>query len=154
MKFFHSISFRVTLWYLAILSIMLVSLGCGIYMTLSNRLYHKLDLSLRERTEHLCGFRDILSIIADGTFEDQAGESITFYFYEDGRLHNIAPRSNFFPVSKDVIDRALSGETLFENVNIQKKGLFRVLISSFTPDNPVIWPDRNRPGGGKTTTWS
>ena len=143
MKFFQSISFRVTLWYLTILSVMLVSLGCGIHMTLSHRLYHKLDLTLRERVEHLYGFRDVLSIIAGGTFEDQVGEYITFYYYQGDRLQNIAPKSNFFPVPREVIDRALSGETLFEFVDIPEKGLFRVLVSSFKPDNPVFLPDKS-----------
>ncbi len=151
MKFFQSISFRVTLWYLAILSIMLVSLGWGIHVTLSNRLYQKLDLSLSDRAEHLKGFRDVLSIIASGTFEDQAGESITFYFLENDRLHNIAPKGNFFPVSKEIIERVLSGETLFEDVHIPQKGSFRVFISPFIPANPVIMPDqaggiRQQPG--------
>jgi HAMP domain-containing protein len=144
MKFLYSITFRVTLWYLAILSIMLVLLGCGIYVTLSNRLYHNLDLSLRERSEHIGEFRDVLSIIAGGTFEDQTGEYITFYYYADERLHHIAPRGNIFPVTEKLIDHALSGKKLFENIDIPEKGLFRVLISPFTPNNPVIIPDQFR----------
>ncbi len=144
MKFLHSITFRVTLWYLAILGVMMVLLGIGVYVTLSNRLYHHLDVSLKERAEHLSEFRDVLSIIAGGMFEDQAGEYITFYYYEGNRLKHIAPKDNVFPMTREVIDRVLSGETLFENVDIPQKGLFRVLISSFTPDNPVVRPDQFR----------
>lgn len=148
MKFFQSISFRVTLWYLAILSVMLMFLGCSIYLTLSNRLYHNLDLSIKERAGQIHGFRDVMSIIADGTFEDQAGEYITFYYYTDDRLDHIAPKDDLFPMKRDVIDRALSGETLFENIDIPEKGLFRVFISPYTPDNPFVRPNQfrgNRP---------
>ena len=70
-NFIHSIKFRFTLWYLLILSILLVFLAGGIYGVLSRTLHNNFDESLRNRAEQLAGFRDIISIVAGGTFEEE-----------------------------------------------------------------------------------
>ncbi len=150
MNFFRTITFRVTLWYLAILTVLLTSLGYGVHASLSRVLFSNFDAALKERAAHLAGFRDILSIIEGGTFEDQAGEYLTFYYYSSGRLSTIAPRGRVFPVQKDRIDRALAGETRLSTLESPNGGMYRVLITPFKPDNPVIRPLRfseERPGG-------
>ncbi|MCP4689975.1 MAG: aminopeptidase P family protein, partial [Desulfobacterales bacterium] len=67
MNFIHSIKFRFTLWYLAVLAVLLLSLGSGVYFSLSRDLRQNLDNSLRTRAEQLSRFRDIISIVAGGT---------------------------------------------------------------------------------------
>lgn len=127
---------------------MLVLLGCGIYMTLSSNLSRNLDQNIRERAEQICKFRDVLSMIMEGTFEDHAGEYITFYYLKEGQLAHIAPKGNSFPVSDKAINRVLSGESFYENVEIPEKGRFRVFLTRFDPDstvtNPTLTTDNNQ----------
>ncbi len=142
MNFRHSITFRFTIWYLGILTILLVSLGTGVYLTLSLTLYGNLDAALQARVTQLSEFREILSIIAGGTFEDEAGEYISFYFYNENKLRRISPRGKDFPVRHEIVDKVLAGESLFADIEIPNGGVFRVFISPFIPDNPEVRPER------------
>ncbi|MCP4116969.1 MAG: HAMP domain-containing histidine kinase [Desulfobacteraceae bacterium] len=142
MNFLHTIRFRFTLWYLAILSVLLIGLGCGIYFTLSNVLRNNLDHSLLKRAEQLSEYKDIISIVAGGTFEGAQGEFISFYFYSEERLRHISYRSAKAVVNRKLIESAFSGKSSFTNVGMPNLGLFRIYITPFTPDNPEIRPDR------------
>ncbi len=154
MNFIHSITFRLTLWYLAILSILLMLLGGGVYLTLSQTLYHNLDDSLKTRAEQLARFRDIMSIIAGGTFEEEIGEHISFYFYANGQLTHISHKEFPIPADTALIDAAISdsprkadpsdpsGQGMFSSVETPHNGKLRIFITPYKPDNPEIRPDR------------
>lgn len=142
MNFLHTIKFRFTLWYLAILSVLLISLGCGIYFALSNVLRNTLDQSLLNRAEQLSGYKDIISIVAGGCFEGEQGEFISFYFYSEERLRHISYRSAKAVVNTELIESAFSGKSSFTTVDMPNLGDFRIYITPFTPDNPEIRPDR------------
>ncbi|MBI9093164.1 MAG: HAMP domain-containing histidine kinase [Desulfobacterium sp.] len=142
MNFLHTIKFRFTLWYLAILSVLLISLVCGIYLTLSNVLRNTLDQSLLNRAEQLSGYKGIISIVAGGTFEGGQGELISFYFYAEEQLRQISYNGSKAVVNTELIEGAFSGKSSFANVEMPDLGAFRVYISPFTPDNPEIRLDR------------
>ncbi len=142
MNFLHTIKFRFTLWYLAILSVLLISLVCGIYLTLSNVLRNNLDHTLLNRAEQISEYKDIISIVAGGTFEGEQGEFISFYFYSEERLRQISYNSAKAVVNTELIEGAFSGKSSFVNVEMPDLGAFRVYITPFTPDNPEIRPDR------------
>ncbi len=140
MNFLHTITFRITLWYLSILSILLVLFGIGVYMNLSNVLHTNLDRKLQTRAKQLSEFRDIISIVAGGTFEDEAGEYISFYYYDDSQLQHISTKGKAFPVSHEMINRAMAGESLHSTIESFQNEQFRVYIAPFTPGNPEIRP--------------
>ncbi len=145
MSIIHSITFRLTLWYLAILGIMLTLLGSGVYFSLSRVLYDNLDDSLKTRAEQLSKFRDIMSIVAGGTFEEEIGELISFYFYSDGQLMHISHKQFKVPVSKEEIDSVISDKpvkNLLTSLETSQNGKLRVFITPFKPDNPDIRPER------------
>ncbi len=142
MNFIHTIKFRFTLWYLAILSILLILLASGVYVTLSRVLHRNLDDSLRIRAEQLSKFRDIVSIVAGGTFEEETGELISFYFYSGGQLMHISHKGFRIPVSTELIDLALSGKGSFSKIETEQNGKLRIYAAPFTPDNPHIRPAR------------
>ena len=60
MNLLHSIKFKFTLWYLAILSILLIVLASGVYFTLSKVLHRNLDDALKYREQLLSGFKEII----------------------------------------------------------------------------------------------
>ena len=145
MNFIYSITFRLTLWYVAILGVLLILLGAGIYFSLSRVLYNNLDDSLKTRAEQLSKFRDIMSIVSSGTFEEEIGELISFYFYSDGQLMHISHKQFKVPVSKEEIDSVISdkpGKSLMTSLETSQNGKLRVCITPFKPDNPDIRPER------------
>jgi len=138
MSFLHSIKFRFTLWYLAILTVLLVILASGVYLTLSGTLYSNLDESLKLRAEQLSRYRDIMTIVSGGTFEEEIGELISFYFYYDDRLITIAPRNITIPVTKKQIESAISGDSSFTTTETEKDGKLRIYTVAYTPNKPYV----------------
>ncbi len=140
MNFIHSIKFRFTLWYLVILTILLFFLTGGVYGTLSQSLYQNFDQSLRKRAEQLTGFRDIISIIAGGTFEEELGEVVSFYYYEKDQLQQITQHKINTDMPTSLIDKAFAGMTSFTTIKTVQKNNLRVIITPFTPINPRVRP--------------
>ena len=142
MIFLNSIKFKFTLWYLAILTILLVILAGGVYLNLHRVLYKNLDDSLKMRAEHLSGYRDLMSIVASGTFEEEVGELISFYFFSRDRLRHISPRQVTIPLDQNLIKEAIAGKELFSTIRSENGNTLRIYAKSFTPDQPHIQPER------------
>ncbi|MBC2735570.1 MAG: HAMP domain-containing protein [Desulfobacteraceae bacterium] len=138
MNLIHTIKFKFTLWYLSVLSLLLVFLACGVYFTLSRTLHGNLDDSLKTRAEQLANFRDIIPIIAGGTFEEEIGEFISVYFYADGELTDISHKKHRIPVEKDLIDLAISGKSTFSTVQYLGNEELRIFVAHYSPINPSI----------------
>lgn len=149
MNFFSTIKFRFTLWYLLILGTVLTVLGTGIYSTFSNRLRQNLDRQLKIRAEQLVAFRDIMGIVAGGTFEEEPGETVSFYFYSDGRPRDISHKGRKVPLKWAWIDGILDGETGFTTVHTDAGGPIRVYAMPYVPEATQVRLDqsRNRRGG-------
>ena len=140
MNFIRSITFRFTLWYLVVLSILLVLLAGGVYFTLSQTLYRNFDQTLSKRAEHLSGFRNVISIVASGTFEEELGEVVSFYYYEKDQLQQTTqPQHKVntdLPVS--LIDNAFAGVSSFTTIFTEQGTGLRVFITPFRPINRYI----------------
>ncbi|MFT5699236.1 MAG: heavy metal sensor kinase [Desulforhopalus sp.] len=142
MNFIHSIKFRFTLWYLAILSILLLFLATGVYVTLSKNLYTNFDQSLSNRAEQLAGFNDIIGIVLGGTFEEELGEVVSFYYYDKDQLQQITQHKLGTDLSSLLIDKALAGESSFTTIRTEQKKSLRIFFTPYTPTNPHIRPLR------------
>ncbi len=142
MTFFKTITFRLTIWYLTIFALLSGGLAVGIYLSLSSTLRSNLDSDLIARSEQLSQFRNIISIIASGTFEEAHGEYISFYYYQGNKLEFISQRNIPFPIDSELVDRALLGDSFFANVRASETGLYRLYISSFKPENTTIDPKK------------
>ncbi len=134
MNFIHSIKFKFTLWYLAILIILLTCLGTGVYTTFSRVLYRNLDHSLQARVQQLSNFRDIITIIAGGTFEEELGEVISFYFYSNNELAHISNRGYKIIVDQETINQALAGKSMFSTIKTSNGDKLRIFSTLYTPD--------------------
>ncbi len=142
MSFFNSIQFKFTLWYLSVLGTVLIVLGVGIYLSLSNRLHHNIDRSLEVRAEQIAQFRDVISIIAGGTFEEGPGELLSFYYYSNGHLMDVSPRGRKIPVESTWINHILDGESGFINISTKKEGRLRLYSRVYIPTNTQIRLDK------------
>ncbi|SDL37054.1 heavy metal sensor kinase [Maridesulfovibrio ferrireducens] len=142
MNLINTIRFKFTLWYLSILSVLLILLGSGIYFTLSGTLHRNFDDSLKVRGKQLADFKDLIPIIASGTFEEEAGEFVSIYFYTNGELTHISHKGHEVPISKPLVNQALSGESIFSTTSYINNEKVRVFATHYAPVNPVIHLNR------------
>jgi heavy metal sensor kinase len=138
MKFYKSISFKFSSWYLAILGALLLVLGCGVYFSLSKRLHDNLDNTLQERAEQVVRFRNVMGIVAKGTFEEEPGELLSFYYYTgDNELKDLSHKGRRIAVSREWVDNILGGsESDFSFATTpdgKKLRLYSTLYSSQEP---------------------
>lgn len=150
MNFLRSITFRFTLWYLVVLSILLVFLAGGVYFSLSQTLYRNFDQTLGRRAEHLSGFRHVISIVASGTFEEELGEVVSFYYYEKDQLQQTTqPRHNVnTDLPNSLIENAFAGVSSFTTIFTEQRTRLRFFITPFSPVNQHLklnTPRQNEP---------
>ena len=142
MSFIHSIKFKFTLWYLAVLGIALASLSAGAYFYLSHTLSQNLDDSLELRAAQLSGIGQILMAAAEGQFEEEIGEVVSFYFISEGELMYLAPRGVDIPISTEIVEQAIAGQSTFTTVETPEGVGLRVYATPFSPHRPVLLPGR------------
>ncbi len=116
MKFLHSIKFRFTLWYLLVLTILLIFLGTGIYLNLSRTLDDELNHTLKARAEQLISTRGIVRKIDRGRFGENIGEIITIYFSSDDSLENISSGNIALSISDETIKKVVAGEKILTTI--------------------------------------
>lgn len=142
MNAFNSIKFRFTLWYLVILALVLLVAGAGIYITLSQRLHTALDDSLTRRARQIAQFRDIISIVAGGTFEGEPGEGLTFYYRSGPGLAHISAMSMQVPADAQWITRLLEQENGHTELMTAPDRGMRICAQVYLPENPIVDPNR------------
>ncbi|MCE1246217.1 MAG: HAMP domain-containing histidine kinase [Firmicutes bacterium] len=153
MKFCNSVRFRFTMYYLGILGILLVLLGFGIYYSLSGSLHKNLDEKLKARAKQIARYRDAVSIISGGTFEEEPGEHVAFFFYSGENLRFISHRGLPPPLDRNQVEQALRGRDSLKDETLRNSVKLRVYIMPYTPDNPYIRPARfYRPDPGEAYT--
>jgi heavy metal sensor kinase len=145
MSFIRSIKFRFTLWYLAVLGIALASLSVGAYYYLSRTLYQNLDHSLELRSKQLSDIREIFVSVAEGQFEEEIGEVVYFYFHSGDQLIYLAPRDVAIPVSTELVEQAIAGESTFTTVTTSEGVELRIYATPFSPERPVMLPRPDMP---------
>jgi heavy metal sensor kinase len=136
MNFLKSIKFRLTLWFLAAIVVMLVAFGTFAYALLSRSLYRNLDESLRDRFIELKG-----SIKYDGSqffFDENVGEFVMFYD-ADGAL-----KQKLGPNIQSNIDRtvglALVGKQAFQTAKRAEGPAVRFYAGPFNANETETGP--------------
>ncbi len=121
MSVLKSIKFRLTLWYLIAIVILLVVFGTVAYYLLSKNLYRNLDESLRARVIELVG-----SIKIEGSrveFEQKVNELVMVYDADGALIQRLGPNVEFENIDKTVRE-ALFGKSSF--------------VSASTPNGPDV----------------
>ena len=127
-----SIKFRLTLWYLAAIVVLLVILGTVSYYLLSKNLYRNLDESLRTRVIELQG-----SIKIDGRrvqFEQKVAELVMIYDADGALLERLGPNVEFSNIDKTV-EQALFGKSSFVSASTPKGPDVRLYAAPFNDDS-------------------
>jgi len=121
MSVFKSIKFRLTLWYLAAVIVLLIVFGTVAYYLLSKNLYRSLDESLRARVIEIQS-----SIKFDGRqvqFEQKVSELVMIYDADGNLMERLGPNVEFANIDRTV------KEALFGNSSF---------VSASTPDGPDV----------------
>jgi heavy metal sensor kinase len=127
-----SIKFRLTLWYLAAIVVLLVILGTVSYYLLSKSLYRNLDESLRTRVIELQG-----SIKIDGRrvqFEQKVAELVMIYDADGALLERLGPNVEFSNIDKTV-EQALFGKSSFVSASTPKGPDVRLYAAPFNDNS-------------------
>ncbi|MCP4670300.1 MAG: HAMP domain-containing histidine kinase, partial [Desulfobacula sp.] len=95
------------------------------------------------RVQQLSNFRDIIAIIAGGTFEEELGEVISFYFYSNNELAHISNKGYKIPVDQETINQALSGKSSFSTIKTLNGDKLRIFSTLYTPDRQNSQQERS-----------
>jgi heavy metal sensor kinase len=137
------------MWYLVVLGVALTALSVGAYYYLARNLYRNLDSSLELRSTQLSSVREVIISVAEGQFEGEIGEVVSFYYYAEGQLTAISPRDAGIPVSQVTVEKALNGESTFTTVATTQGTNLRVYVTPFIPIfQPITAPAPPPPESG------
>lgn len=128
MRFFKSIRIRLTLWYLAVIVILLFVFSFVAYFMLSYNLYHNLDKTLFERANQL---RPMIRIIGGQPLIPNQPNEILLVYDSDGTLiRGFGPTLDTNNIN-GLVEKALLGENSFTaTVTTDKQGA-RIYTTSF-----------------------
>jgi heavy metal sensor kinase len=106
MTIHRTIKFRLTVWYLVVIALLLLVFGTVAYALLSKNLYRSLDRSLKARVAEL---QRTIKIEGDRVVFDQYVEEIVLIYDADGLLQTrLGPNVKFANID-EVIQQALFG---------------------------------------------
>ena len=112
MNFLKSIKFRLTLWFLAVIVVMLALFGTFAYYLLSRNLYRGLDQSLRDRVIELQGSIKYDPINRQFLIAPNVGEFVMFYDAEGVLIQRLGP--NIQADISRTVELALLGKKEFQ----------------------------------------
>ena len=113
-----SIKFRLTVWYLVVITVLLVVFGTVAYYLLRNNLFRNLDKQLQARAQDL---QRTMRIEGDNNvFFDQTVEEIVLIYDADGVLRTrLGPNVQFSNIDR-AVQQALFGDPTFVSAETEK----------------------------------
>jgi heavy metal sensor kinase len=121
-----SIKFRLTVWYLVVIAVLLILFGTVAYILLSNNLYHNLDKQLQARAQEL---QRSMRIEGDNVLFDQSVEEIVLIYDADGVLSNrLGPNVQFSNIGP-AVQQALFGDPSFVSAETENGPDVRLYVA-------------------------
>jgi heavy metal sensor kinase len=124
MGILRSIRFRLTLWYVILLAVILAGFSAGVYLTLRQRLNENLDDSLQNRAGVVAGAlhyeNGTPTLETEGAGADpDADEHFTRVYDSTGSVtFDDSPETGRPPVDRESVNAALQGETKVHRVKV------------------------------------
>lgn len=144
MSFLHSIKFRFTVWYLLVLSILLIGLSIGVYFSVARSLRNNLDSSLELRASELQGIRGVLNSIRQGSFQSELGELIWLYVYNGDQLVRASSLNVEIAPDDEFVARAMEEPGSFATISSPEGHHIRLYARPF-PAEPSPPPPPGMP---------
>jgi heavy metal sensor kinase len=130
--FFKSIKFRLTVWYLVAIAVLLVLFGAVAYYLLSKNLYRNLDESLQARVSELEGSIKIEA--GQVRFEQKFNEIVMIYNADGALLQRLGPNVRFSKI-EDTVQQALFGKSSFLLTTTTEGEEVRMYAAPFNADS-------------------
>lgn len=132
MRFFKTIKFRLTVWYLVAIMILLAAFSAAAYFMLSRNLYQNLDDSLKGRISELQ--RSIA--VEDGhiTFGGKVDELVLMYNSDGALVERLGPCMGSVEID-GLVRRALFGQSAFLTASTGDGQQVRLYAAPFTADS-------------------
>jgi heavy metal sensor kinase len=132
MSILKSIKFRLTVWYLIAIVLLLIVFGMVAYFMLSKTLYRNLDESLRARVAELEGSITVKDnqII----FEEKISDLILIYDANGALLQRLGPNVRFSKI-EEMVQQALFGRSSFLTAPTTEGQNVRLYASPFNLDS-------------------
>ena len=127
-----TIKFRLTVWYLVAITVLLVLFGTVAYYLLSKNLYRNLDDSLRARVIELQG-----SIKFEGEriiFDQKVNELVLIYNADGALVQRLGPNVEFENIG-DTVQQALFGISSFVSAETAEGSYVRLYAAPFNVDS-------------------
>src|SRR5579859_7669572 len=137
-----SIRVRLTLWYVALLAVILVVFSVLLYVTLSRSLREEMDATLTNEAERLIGSMDFNSVtgaldLGDGPDNLRIGTVAALYDRTGTHLLAYDPRQPL-PVLPDALSQAGQGRQTFETATLADGTQWRVLSLPVTANGVLL----------------
>ncbi len=130
MRFFKSIKFRLTGWYLIVIIVLLLIFGTLAYLMLSNNLYQNLDDSLKARTTQLADSFEQGHI----SFDERLSELVLVYNASGTSIQKIGPNVELTDIDR-LVKQALQGQSSFLTAATTDGQEVRLYAAPFTPES-------------------
>jgi heavy metal sensor kinase len=127
-----SIKFRLTIWYLVAIAVLLVVFGTVAYYLLSKNLYRNLDASLRARVEEL---QRSIKIDGDRVLFDRKVDELVLIYDASAKLFSrLGPNEEFADI-KETVQQALFGNSSFVSAETAVGTYVRLYAAPFNNDS-------------------
>ena len=132
MRLFKTIKFRLTLWYVVVILVLLSIFATAAYLTLSREMYGNLDESLKERVTELKG--SLKSGDSSMLFAGNVSELVLFYDSNKNLVQKLGPDINLINID-GLVESALLGQSSFMTANTQSGQEARLYAAPFVIDS-------------------
>jgi heavy metal sensor kinase len=126
MRFFKSIKFRLTIWYLLVIVALLAVFGTVAYLTLSNNLYRSLDESLKTRVAELQVAEN-----AHAVFAERLDELVLIYNANGTMLQRLGPNVQLVNID-GLVRQALAGQDSLVTASTSDGQEVRLYVAPFS----------------------
>jgi len=143
MRFLKTIKFRLTMWYLMTMVVLLLVFGTAAYFMLSHNLHQNLDDSLRRRANELQASLEVTDGGVD--FTAKLSELVLIYDANQALMQKLGPNVEFVNIA-GIVNQALYGETSFLTATTSDGQEVRLYAIPFTVDSKtriaviIGWP--------------
>lgn len=132
MSLFKSIKFRLTVWYLVAIAVLLIVFGAVAYYLLSKNLYRNLDESLRARVVEIQGSLKIVNNVMQ--FEEKFNDLVMIYDADGALKQRLGPNVRFSHI-EDMVQQALFGKGSFQSASTTEGHEVRLYAAPFNVDS-------------------
>jgi heavy metal sensor kinase len=132
MRLIKTIKFRLTLWYVAVILVLLLVFATAAYVMLSREMYGNLDESLRERVTELKG--SLKSGDSSMLFAGNVSELVRFYDSNNNLVQKLGPDIDLINID-GLVESALLGQSSFMTANTQGGQEVRLYAAPLAADS-------------------